>query len=142
MMEGGEGYRQFAARLTASGILSDPWLDGRPRFATQPHVITSDTDRSLRAAAETIAALHEEVAQLCLADASLLERYFSFTPYQRLMWEASAPAWHGLARADVFLTDAGPVVCELNCDTPSGEAEAVLLNAAAAQRRRDVCGAR
>jgi glutathionylspermidine synthase len=133
MMEGGEGYRQFAARLTESGILSDPWLDGRPRFATQPHVLTPDTDRSLRAAAEAVAALHEEVAQLCLADAALLARYFSFTPYQRLMWEASAPAWHGLARADVFLTDAGPAVCELNCDTPSGEAEAVLLNAAAAR---------
>jgi glutathionylspermidine synthase len=47
------------------------------------------------------------------------------------MWDLSAPAWHGIARADVFLTAAGPQICEINCDTPSGEAEAVLLNAAA-----------
>jgi glutathionylspermidine synthase len=85
------------------------------------------------AAAEAVAALHEEVAQACLADPELLRRYFSLTPFQDLMWRSSAPAWHGLARADVFLTENGPVVCELNCDTPSGEAEAVLLNAAAAQ---------
>ena len=40
-----------------------------------------------------------------------------------------------LARADVFLTDEGPRVCEINCDTPSGEAEAVTLGAHA--RRSD-----
>jgi hypothetical protein len=50
------------------------------------------------------------------------------------MWLASGGAWHGIARADVFETDDGPRVCELNCDTPSGEAEAVVLNAAVARR--------
>ena len=44
------------------------------------------------------------------------------------MWRMSAPHWHGIARADVFLTAAGPQVCELNSDTPSGEPEAVALN--------------
>ena len=44
------------------------------------------------------------------------------------MWRMSAPAWHGIARADVFLTAGGPRVCELNSDTPSGEPEAVTLN--------------
>lgn len=42
------------------------------------------------------------------------------------------PDWHGIARADVFCTASGPRVCELNSDTPSGEAEAVLLGARAA----------
>ncbi len=50
------------------------------------------------------------------------------------MWEAGAPAWHGIARADVFWTPDGPKICELNCDTPSGEAEAVILGQLAAQR--------
>ena len=45
------------------------------------------------------------------------------------MWTASAPAWHGLARADVFLTTDGVAVAEINCDTPTGEAEAVVLGA-------------
>jgi glutathionylspermidine synthase len=50
------------------------------------------------------------------------------------MWEASGAGWHGIARADVFLTANGPQICELNCDTPSGEAETVLLNATVARR--------
>jgi hypothetical protein len=49
---------------------------------------------------------------------------------QRLMWTLSAPAWHGVARADVFLTADGPRCCELNCDTPSGQPEALALSAA------------
>src|SRR5439155_20342959 len=53
---------------------------------------------------------------------------------ERRMWLAAAPHWHLLARADVFFTESGPVVCELNSDTPSGQAEAVLLNAYAAAR--------
>src|SRR5262249_60058000 len=75
------------------------------------------------------AALHDAVARLCSSDPALLDAFFHLTSLQRLMWEVSAPAWHGLARADVFLTGDGPKVCELNSDTPSGEAEAVLLNA-------------
>jgi glutathionylspermidine synthase len=50
-----------------------------------------------------------------------------------MMWAASAPAWHGIARADVFMTAEGPRVCEVNCDTPSGEAEAVALGRVAAE---------
>jgi hypothetical protein len=44
------------------------------------------------------------------------------------MWGATAPAWHGIARADLFrLTDGRLAVTELNCDTPSGQPEAVVL---------------
>jgi glutathionylspermidine synthase len=78
---------------------------------------------------------YDEAVRLCAADPMLVERvYPSLTPFQRLMWEASAGAWHGIARADVFMTSDGPRICELNCDTPSGEAEAVLLNAVVARR--------
>ena len=123
-----ELYADLAARLTATGIVSDPWLDGRPRFRQQPLLLTPTVDAALREAAEAIGVVHDEVARLCLEDPALLDEFFQLTPFQRLMWQASAPAWHGLARADVFLTAEGPRVCELNSDTPSGEAEAVLLN--------------
>ena len=29
------GYARFADRVRGAGLLSDPWLDGQPRFATQ-----------------------------------------------------------------------------------------------------------
>jgi glutathionylspermidine synthase len=75
-----------------------------------------------------MAAVHDAAARLCAADPSLVARYFDLPPSYARMWEASAPAWHGIARADVFLTADGPRVCELNSDTPSGEPEAVTLN--------------
>jgi glutathionylspermidine synthase len=128
-------YMDLASELVRGGILSDPWLDGRPRFRAQPVILTRSAEQALGTAAEAVCALHDQVARLCLADPSLLDTFFALTPFQRLMWEASAPAWHGLARADVFLTAHGPQVCELNSDTPSGEAEAVLLNQAAHARR-------
>ena len=62
------------------------------------------------------------------SDPSLVTRFFDLPPSYQLMWRMSAPHWHGIARADVFLTPAGPQVCELNSDTPSGEPEAVALN--------------
>src|SRR5262249_15506514 len=39
----------------------------------------------------------------------------------------SQPHWHGIARADVFVTDDGLAFTEINCDTPTGEAEATIL---------------
>jgi glutathionylspermidine synthase len=128
-----ESYGALATRLTESGILSDPWIEGRPRFSAQPLVLSHATHVALGAAAEAMARLHDEVVQRCRADSALLRHYFPLTPYQQLMWDVGAPAWHGLARADVFWTHRGPVVCELNCDTPSGEAEAVVLNEAVAR---------
>jgi len=121
-------YGDFAAGLVAQGILSDAWVDGVPRFRMTPVVIDRPTERALYAAAEGIAAAHAEGARLCARRPDLVARYFDLPPAYRLMWEASAPAWHGIARADVFLTDGGPQVCELNSDTPSGEPEAYVLN--------------
>jgi len=121
-------YRDFAAELMAEGILSDPWVDGAPRFRMTPVWLDRATQRALYAAASGVAALHAEAARLCAVDPALLARFFDLPPAYQLMWRMSAPAWHGIARADVFLTDDGPRVCELNSDTPSGEPEAVSLN--------------
>jgi glutathionylspermidine synthase len=121
-------YRDFAAALTAEGILSDPWVDGAPRFRMTPVWLDRATQGALYDAASGVAALHAEAARLCALEPALLARFFDLPPAYQLMWRMSAPAWHGIARADVFLTAEGPQVCELNSDTPSGEPEAVLLN--------------
>jgi glutathionylspermidine synthase len=52
------------------------------------------------------------------------------------MWFASEPHWHGIARADLFMTAEGPVMAELNCDTPTGEAEAVVLSRLSLEHQR------
>jgi len=121
-------YGDFATALVAEGILSDPWIDGAPRFRMTPIAIDRATQRELYAAAEDVASVHAEAAALCAGDPALVARFFDLPPSYELMWRMSAPQWHGIARADVFLTAAGPQVCELNSDTPSGEPEAVALN--------------
>ncbi len=127
---GEPAYLALAARLCATSILSDPWIDGAPRFRVRPVVLDAATRASLERAAEELAAAFHALALACADDPRLVEP-LALTPFQQLMWRSSAPRWHGLARADVFLTDEGPRICEINCDTPSGEAEAVLLNRAA-----------
>jgi len=127
-------YRGLADELLATGIVSDPWLEGRPRFALDPLVLAAADAARYARAAEAVAAAYDEAARLCAADPCLVEQFFpALTPFQHLMWGASGGAWHGIARADVFAVSEDEVqICELNCDTPSGEAEAVLLNAAVA----------
>src|SRR6202048_1113419 len=122
-------YAAFAARLTEGGVITDPWFEGEPRFHPAPVVLTRSEQASLHGAAEEMAAAYNE---LCLLDPALVCEFLGLTPVQQALWFASAPQWHGIARADVFLTEAGPVICELNGDTPTGQAEAVLLNAAVA----------
>lgn len=121
-------YAQLAAALQATAVFDDPWLDGRERFRAAPLRLAPQRWRALQAAAAAVAAVHDEVAAQCLRDPSLLATFHGLTPCQTAMWQASAPHWHGIARADVFWTADGPQVCELNSDTPSGEAEAVLIN--------------
>jgi glutathionylspermidine synthase len=125
---GGEAsYDALAERLLATGILTDPWVEGHPRFRQEPVVLTPAERDALYAAAEQVAMVHDEACRMCDADASLLDDFFALTPYQKLMWGSSRPLWHGIARADVFMTADGPAVCELNSDTPTGQPEAVLL---------------
>jgi glutathionylspermidine synthase-like protein len=124
-------YQALASELLATGIVSDPWLEGRPRFAVDPLLLGADAAARYYRAAEAVAAAYDEAARLLVADPWLVEQFYpALTPFQHLMWNAAGGAWHGIARADVFATEGGVQICELNCDTPSGEAEAVLLNAA------------
>ncbi len=120
-------YDAFAERLVRSGVLGDPWLEGRPRFRAEPVVVSGDELSALYAAAEGVTAAYDEACRLCAREPELLDAFLALTPYQKLLWQASQPLWHGIARADVFRTREGLRVCELNCDTPTGEAEASVL---------------
>ena len=130
-----EGYQAFARRILASGILTDPWIDGQPRFREEPLVVTPTQQRALYRAAEDVAAVYDELCTLVAERPALLDTFFGLTPWQKAMWLSSAPLWHGIARADLFLTDQGISMAEVNSDTPTGEAEAVVLSALAAEAR-------
>jgi glutathionylspermidine synthase len=126
-------YAAFARELQDRGV-PDPWCDGEARLRERPVVLGASRHRELCAAAAGIARVHGELAAIVAGEPQLADTFFGLTRWQRGMWECAAPDWHGIARADVFWTDAGPKVCELNSDTPSGQAETVLL-ARAAHRR-------
>ncbi|MBK8938809.1 MAG: glutathionylspermidine synthase family protein [Polyangiaceae bacterium] len=122
-----EGYDTFAKRLLESRIITDPWLEGRARFAEAPIVLEPGRAKTLADTGRRVAELYDEGVQLVADDPPLLESFFGLTPVQRAMFQASQPLWHGIARADIFFTSDGVAVAELNCDTPTGEAEAVVL---------------
>lgn len=115
--------------LYATNIISDPWLGGRERFRLEPVILTQPQVEQLATAAERVGALYHEVSQIVLQYPELLDEFFSLTPFQKMMWLAAEGRWHGIARVDLFFCTDGQVrACEMNSDTPSGEAEAVLLN--------------
>ena len=120
-------YDDFAARLAAGEVVTDPWFDGRPRFRDVPMVLDAARWKSLRRAAEGVAGVYDELCQIALETPALLEDFFALSPTQRAMFVASGGLWHGVARADVFVTDEGVAVAELNCDTPTGSPEATEL---------------
>lgn len=121
------GYDAFARRIVQDGVLTDPWLAGAPRFREEPVFVTAALQRALYEASEEVAAVYDEACRIAADDPDLIDQFFGLTPYQKAMWLASAPLWHGIARADVFVTDEGLAFTELNSDTPTGEAEAVVL---------------
>jgi glutathionylspermidine synthase len=131
-------YVAYARKLSATNVLSDPWICGEPRFREAPVVLRCDERDTLYRAAEDVAVVYDELCRICAAEPRHIEGFFGLTPFQKLMWLASAPAWHGIARADVFRTAEGLKICELNCDTPSGEAEAVLTGPIAREARPDL----
>jgi glutathionylspermidine synthase len=126
-------YEELARRITASGIVTDPWIGGAPRFREEPVVLTSDEARRMYRAAESIAEVYNELCLLVADAPELLDSFYGLTPYQKAMWLASQPLWHAIGRADVFVTDEGLQIAELNCDTPTGEAEAIVLGELAAR---------
>ncbi|HVZ39192.1 MAG TPA: glutathionylspermidine synthase family protein [Candidatus Kapabacteria bacterium] len=124
------GYHQFARELYATNIISDPWLEGQERFRLDPVVLSREVYARLCAAGEAVARVYDELARIVWERPDLLDDYFALTPYQKLMWLASEARWHGIARLDLFLLPDGRVqACEMNSDTPSGEAETVIVNA-------------
>lgn len=122
-------YADFARTLYNTGLLDDPWFDGQPRFQLQGVVLSRAQAAALQRAAERIGAVYQEFISLVWEHPAWLDDYFGLTPYQKLMWFAAQGRWHGIARADLFVCRDGRIqCCEVNSDTPSGEAEAVLLN--------------
>lgn len=126
-MTADDRYDRFAARLTAGAVVTDPWLAGSPRFRPDALVLPAARWRALARAGEELAALYDEVCAIVADDPALLEDFFALSPVQRALWLTSQPLWHGIARADVFVTAEGLAVTELNSDTPTGEPEAVEL---------------
>ncbi|MEO6325698.1 MAG: glutathionylspermidine synthase family protein [Thermoanaerobaculia bacterium] len=124
-------YDAFARSVVAGGIILDPWIGGEPRLSAEALVLDAKRFGALSLAGEEVAELYDEACRLVDEDDELPGAFFALTPAQQLMWQASRPLWHGLARADVFETAEGYVITELNCDTPTGEAEAVVLSALA-----------
>lgn len=121
---------RLAERLIAEGLLVDPFLEGSPRVGATPVVLSRARWAELCGVAEAVTAVYNELCRLCADEPRHLDELFALTPCQKLMWMATAPEWHGFARADLFETPSGIVCCELNCDTPTGQPEAVLLNRA------------
>ncbi|MBO0725444.1 MAG: glutathionylspermidine synthase family protein [Blastocatellia bacterium] len=126
-------YGDFARMLYATGILSDPWLGGRERFRLQPALLSQSQAERLRTAAERVGLIYHELSEIVIHHPELLDQFFNLTPWQKAMWFASEGRWHGIARVDLFICASGAEdgrirACEMNSDTPSGEAEASLLN--------------
>jgi glutathionylspermidine synthase len=122
-------YGEFARLVYRTAILSDPWLNGVERFRIRGVVLTQRDAERLCDAAERVAFLHHELVSIVRSHPRFLDEFFDLTPYQRSMWLASDGRWHGVARVDLFLCEDGQVrSCEMNSDTPSGEAEAVICN--------------
>jgi len=122
-------YNELADALLKTGIISDAWLNGAERFRTEPIIISQHTYDALCLAAESIGNAYNELAQIVWKNPTYLDDFFHLTPFQKLMWLSSGGAWHTIARLDVFLTNDQRIqICEMNSDTPSGEAEATLLN--------------
>ncbi len=124
-----DDYADFARAVYATGILSDPWLWGEPRFRLNGVIISPELARRLAEAAEAVTYLHQELVDILLEAPDVMTSFYRLTPFQELMWRASGGLWHGMARADVFVCADGRIqCCELNSDTPSGQPEAVWLN--------------
>ena len=100
-------YDAFARRITASGVITDPWVLGAPRFREEPVVVTATEARAMYRVAEAVAEVYNELCLLVADEPELLDSFFGLSPYQKAMWMASQPLWHVLARADVFVTDEG-----------------------------------
>src|SRR5256712_12537925 len=110
-------YAAFAARLTAGGVISDPWFEGQPRFQQFPLVLRAAEQAALYRTAEEMAAAWNELCLLCAADPGLVSGFLGLTAVQQALWRAAAPRWPPLARPRVFLTDNRAPLCRPGCGT-------------------------
>lgn len=131
-------FDAFARRIVDLGFINDPWLDGQPRFSATPTILSPVEARALLTAGEDLAAVIDEAVQLLIDDEDQRRAFLPLSPTQELMLQASQGLWHGVARADVFVTDEGLQVTELNSDTPTGEPEAIVLGLLGRQDRPDL----
>lgn len=115
-------------RLLAGGLIDDLFVAGHPRFDFAPAVLSAQTAGELAYAAAAVAQALDELVARVWQDRALLE-LLGLDPTRAALAMLSGGAWLGVARADVFLAEdaAEPQVCELNCDTPTGLAEAVEM---------------
>ncbi len=116
----------FADRLVRAG-LTDPFIDGALRFAETPLALSTREWLDMQRAAERIARAYDATVAVVADDPELLDSFFELTPTQKLMWQIAAPFWHVFGRVDLFRTERGLVTSEMNCDTPTGQAEAIAL---------------
>lgn len=121
-------YSILAERLIAGGIITDPWIYGSERFRVEPVVLSPELYERMCEAGERVGRLFNSISTLVAATPDLLIE-LNLTPWQTTMWESAVGRWHGIARIDFFvLTDGTLRFCEMNSDTPSGEAETVVFN--------------
>lgn len=129
-----ETYADYARRLRRTGLVPDPWLAGEPRFQTKPLVLSRLEHQEIATAAEQVCAAVDAAVRVVAANPELATDFLCLTPVQHMMFTASAPLWHGYARADVFRTrDDRWMVCEINADTPTGQPEAFVSGKLAAE---------
>lgn len=127
-------YHDFASRLLATGLVPDPWLKGKPRCRQAPWVFTPERLQAVYDAAEAVCRAHDAAVRAAVAQPELLDDFWMLTPVQKLIFQAAAPHWHAYARADILERDDGSLaVIELNCDTPTGQSEAIALGRLAAE---------
>lgn len=123
-------YSILAERLIAGGIITDPWIYGSERFRIEPVVLPPELYTRMCRAGERVARLFNNACALVAEHPALLDE-LNLSPYQTVMWESAVGRWHGIARIDFFVLGDGTLrFCEVNSDTPSGEAETVILNRA------------
>src|SRR2546425_11196217 len=92
-------YAAFAARLTAGGVISDPWFEGQPRFQQFPLVLRAAEQAALYRTAEEMAAAWNELCLLCAADPGLVSGFLGLTAVQQALWRAARAPRARSARA-------------------------------------------
>lgn len=121
-------YDEIAKKLLRTSWVTDPWIDGVPRFSQDAYTISSSTYTALATAAQELCAVYEELASLIWDDPSYLDSFFNLTPWQKTMWFASGGLWHVFARLDLFICSDGSIkAAEINADTPSGQSDAAAI---------------